>query len=234
MNEKRSRPPKEKSAMNWWKWAFISLFTLLLIGLFWLIHAVQPVRIDQEDAEQEIVSVDEEVALVSNLTKEDAATIMNIYLETVEENEVGSYEIVLEDQLEIQARVDIFQWQVPYTLSFEPLVTENGNLQLRADTIELSSFTMPVSTVLSVLANELDLPPFIGVDSGEQMILIDFNKLSEEYDVGVTMEKIDLENNEIELKLSLNKDTLLETMKFEKNFKKSMKKNRENRECDEK
>lgn len=221
MNEKRSRNNGEKSATNWWKWAFLSLSGLILIGIFLLLRALQPVSIEENNTEIPD-QVEKEVSLVSSVTTEDAETIMNRYLDSMIEDENVSYEIILEDQLEIHSNVELFNLTIPYTLYFDPYVTEEGNLQLRADSIQLANFSMPVSAVLSLLANELELPPFIGVDSAAKMIVIDFVELSSQYDIGIRLNKIDLENNEIELKLSLNEATLLKAMNFEEKSQSSV------------
>lgn len=216
MNEKRSKDIGKKASINWWKWAFVSLVSLIFIGIILLIRSIQPVMIQEEDV-QEPIELKDEVSLVSTITKEDAAIIMNESIQAMIVDEKTTYEVRLDNQLEILSKVQVFNFDIPYTLFFDPYVTEDGNIQLRADAIELANFSLPVSAVMSMLANELELPSYIGIDSEEKIILIDFNELSAQYDKRITMEKIDLENNEIQLKLSLNKDTLIKGLNFNKN-----------------
>lgn len=216
MNEKRSKDIEKKASINWWKWAFVSLVSLMFIGIILLIRSIQPVMIQEEDV-QEPIELKDEVSLVSTITKEDAAIIMNESIQAMIVDEKTTYEVRLDNQLEILSKVQVFNFDIPYTLFFDPYVTEDGNIQLRADAIELANFSLPVSAVMSILANELELPSYIGIDSEEKIILIDFNELSAQYDKRITMEKIDLENNEIQLKLSLNKDTLIKGLNFNKN-----------------
>lgn len=217
MKKEQSRiTKKNKSSFNGWKWAFISLVSLILIGLFFLFRALQPVSMQEEATKQSLESTDE-VSLVSTITTEDAETIMNSSIKAMITDEQFSYEVVLDEQLEIHSNVELFSFKIPYTLFFDPYVTEDGNLQLRADAIQLANFSLPVSAVLSLLAGELELPPYIGVDSELQLILIDFNKMSAAYDFGITMQKVDLENNDIQLKLSVNQATLIEAIHFENN-----------------
>lgn len=215
MEKEQSRTrEKNKSAFNGWKWAFISLVSLIITGLFFLFRALQPVSMSAEEMQQPIESKNT-VSLVSIITTEDAETIMNSSIKAMITDEKYSYEVVLDEQLEIHSNVELFNFKIPYTLFFDPYVTEDGNLQLRADAIQLANFSLPVSAVLSLLAGELELPPYIGVDSEQQLILIDFNKLSAAYDFGITMQKFDLENNDIQLKLSVNQATLIEAIHFE-------------------
>lgn len=213
MNEQRSRKVKEKTPINWWKWAFLSLISVVILGIVLLVSALQPVTIEEADTETPVEFKDD-VSLVSIITKEDAVFIMNNSFEAMMTDSQLSYEVVLDDQLEIRSTVNLFNLQIPYTLFFTPYVTENGNLQLRAEAIELASFSLPVSAVLSLLAGELELPFYIGVDSAAKLIVIDFNELSRQQDIGIAMEKIDLENNEIQLKLSVNQATLIKGLNF--------------------
>lgn len=215
MNEKRSRNNKEKTSINFWKWAFLSLVSLIVIGLFLFVRALQPVSIKESDPKN-TTELTNELSLVSTITTEDAEVLMNQSIEAMLIDEQLSYEVILDDQLEIRSTVKLFTFEVPYTLFLDPYVTEDGNLQLRANAIELANFSLPVSAVLSLLAGELELPFYIGVDSAAKIILIDFNELSTRHGIGITMKKIDLENNEIQLKLSVNQATLIEALNFDK------------------
>lgn len=215
MNEKRSRNNKGKTSINFWKWAFLSLVSLIIIGLFLFVRALQPVSI-KESVPKNTVELKDELSLVSTITTEDAEVLMNQSIEAMLIDEQLAYEVSLDEQLEIRSTAKLFTFEVPYTLFLDPYVTDDGNLQLRADAIELANFSLPVSAVLSLLAGELELPFYIGVDSAAKIILIDFNELSTQHGIGITMEKIDLENNEIQLKLSVNQATLIEALNFDK------------------
>lgn len=214
MKEDQSRKTKNKSSVNIWKWAFLTLVSLITIGFVLLFRALQPVSIEDNQVNAPI-SLEEEVSLVSSITTQDAETILNTSIETMGTDEQLSYEVKLDDQLEIQSSVELFNLTIPYSLYFDPYVTEEGNLQLRTDSIELANFSLPISAVLSLLAGGLDLPPYIGVDSEAGLILIDFNELSAEFNVRVMMKKVDLENDDIQLKLSVNQATLIEAINFE-------------------
>lgn len=216
MNEKRSQSLNEKRAINWWKWVLLSLISIIVMGLLFFIKALQPVIIQETMTAKPSELQKDKISLVSTITTEDAEIIINRSIDSMIIDENISYEVILDDQLEIHSNIELFNMKIPYTLFFDPFVTEDGNLQLRADVIELANFSLPVSAVLTLLAGELELPFYIKVDSSAKIILIDFNELSTQHDIGATMNKIDLGNNEIQLKLSVNHATLIKALNFDK------------------
>ncbi len=209
MNENRSQ--KQKRGINGWKWAFLSLVSFLLIGVFLLFRALTPETI-KETEQVEDLPAREEIIIQSSMTTEDAERLLNQYLVQSEAEENGTFELAITDQLEITGAFELFNQIIPYQLSFDPYVTEEGNLQLCVDTVNLASISMPVSTVLSLFAKGIDLPFYIGIDSETQLILVNFQALRNYYDMGIEMTKIDLESNDIQLNLLINQDTLIHAM----------------------
>ena len=54
MNEQRStKNKKNNSVVNWWKWAFLSLITLIVLSTIWLISSIQPVSIHEPNMNPE-------------------------------------------------------------------------------------------------------------------------------------------------------------------------------------
>lgn len=205
--------PNNKS-VNWWKWLFLLLISLIVIGLAWFVLSVRSVSINEPNNEEVVQSTDEMV-LSTSLAKEDAERLINSYLTTTTKENATDYTVSLTDQLEIAGTVDLFNLDVPFTLYFDPYVVENGNLQLRAESVQLASFSMPVSAVMSILANQLEVPTFIAIDSDTQMIVINLNELRAQYDIGVEMTKVDLENDDIQLNLFVDEISLIENMNLE-------------------
>ena len=215
--EKTSRHNKQGSTqVNYWKWAFISLVALLVLGVVLLLQAIRPIN-SVEDGEA-VVAIDSrgEIEIVSELSKEDVEFVLNSFLEVETKDSPASYQIKLEEELALDSKVEWMGLTIPFLLTFEPYATEDGNLQLRAQSVEIASFSLPVSVIMAALGNQMDLPPFIQLDSESQMILVDFNALHDYYPYGIELKKVDLENDEIQLKLFVNKDTLKRALDSEK------------------
>lgn len=216
MEETSRQNKKSHKKINKWKWAFLTLVSLVLLVFFFFIRALLPISTEKlEQNEFPIVDNEDKIEIGSSLRKEDAEFIMNSYLEAQMEEEGPSYQIKIEEDLNLSASLKIMGLELPFTIAFDPYATEDGNLQLRARSMELASLSLPVSAVLSALSSQMDLPTYIDLDSAEKMILVDFSELRDYYPYGVELEKIDLKNNDIRLKLFVNKDTLIRALDSE-------------------
>ncbi|MDN6161543.1 MAG: YpmS family protein [Atopostipes sp.] len=213
--EQRSKKNKEKKKeINKWKWAFLSLITILLALVFYFISLLGSSSI--EKAQEEEPNLTEEIEIKSGITKEDAEFVLNSYLDTQTDEGKNTYQVEIDDRIKLSAQIKMTALKVPMTLVFEPYATEKGNLQLRLESMDLASLSLPVNLLLSILANQMDLPDYIQIDSEEEMILVDFNELKNYYPYGIKLERVNLENNDIQLKLYVNKDTLKRALDFEK------------------
>lgn len=206
-NQTRSNNDSNKPKVNGWKWSFITLVLLIIGFIVYLGFLLQPVLTNQSETEPIVTEVDQ-VSLTTSLTKEDTELIINEYLSKAMGNEFESYSIVLSDALEIHGEMNILSFDVPFTLYFSPYALENGNIQLRGETVELANFSLPVSGVMSLLAQQLALPEFIAIDSNAQMIEIDLTELMQDYSFDLTVDQIDLEQDIIQFNLGIDKDSL--------------------------
>ena len=206
-NQTRSNNDSNKPKVNGWKWSFITLVLLIIGFIVYLGFLLQPVLTNQSETEPIVTEVDQ-VSLTTSLTKEDTELIINEYLSKAMGNEFESYSIVLSDALEIHGEMNILSFNVPFILYFLPYALENGNIQLRGETVELANFSLPVSGVMSLLAQQLALPEFIAIDSNAQMIEIDLTELMQDYSFDLTVDQIDLEQDIIQFNLGIDKDSL--------------------------
>lgn len=228
MEETSRQNKKIKRKTNKWKWAFLTLVSLMLLVFFFFIRALMPISTEEiEQSESPTTIKEEEIEIASSLTKEDAEFIMNSYLKAQMKEEGSSYQIKIDEDLVLSASLKMMALELPLTLTFDPYATEDGNLQLRAKSLELASLSLPVTAVLSVLDNQMDLPSYIDLDSEEKMILVDFSDLRHYYPYGVELEKVDLKNNDIRLKLFVNKDTLIRAIDSEKDESNSIEENKD-------
>lgn len=215
--EKTSRQNRQESGkVNYWKWAFISLIALLVLGVILLLQAIRPINSVEDSANKTPIDPKGEIEIVSELSKEDVEFVLNSFLEVETKDSPASYQVKLDEELELASKIEWMGLTIPFSLTFEPYATEDGNLQLRAQSVEVASFSLPVSAIMAALGNQMDLPTFIQLDSESQMILVNFNQLHNFYPYGIELEKVDLENDEIQLKLFVNKATLKRALDSEK------------------
>lgn len=214
-NKQQTRQGNEKKQRaNLWKWAFFGLLTLIVGFFIYLAVSIQPVVINGPNLEPVTVS-NEAIELSTEMNKEDAEQVVNAYLNTTLGQEFSGYQIALTDQLEIHGPLTVFGFEVPFALYFEPFVQENGNIQLRGETVELANFSLPVSAVMSLLARQIDFPEFIAVNSEEQVIMLNLNELTKDYNFDLEMTKIDLEAGILELNLRMDESAMMNQLQME-------------------
>lgn len=192
-NEFRSN---KLQATNWWKWAFIGLVTFIVVLVLYFISLIQPTTINEINTEKYENSTDE-IVLTTELNKADTEQLLNTFLsEMLSEND-PEFRIALDEALNIDGAIEFLGFEIPFTMVFIPYVLENGNLQLRAMSVQLASFSLPVSTVMSLLASQVEWPDFVVIDSESQIIVVNLNELDSVYDINVRLTLIDLVNDEI-------------------------------------
>lgn len=210
--QRRTKNQKKSSAINWWKWAFIGLILVLVLFSVQLMRSFQSVSINQPN-HTKVTQTDQEMVFTASTNREDTEQFINTFLSTAFEEESQHFYVELKDQLLINGQLEIFQLDVPFTISFDPYVLENGNVQLRADSVELGTFSLPVSATMSLFANQLDIPDFIAIDSEEEMIVINLNELDATQSMRIQMMRIDLPEDEIQMNLYIDDEMIKDNFK---------------------
>lgn len=212
-NPRRSEQRNNNREVNGWKWAFLILL-VLIIGFFcYLAINLQSVSINEQNTTP-LDPTDESIELSASMNTEDTEQLVNTYLDAAVEED---YTVALTNQLEIHGNIAILGFDVPFSLYLDPYVTENGNIQLRGESVDLANFSLPVSGVMSLFANQMDIPDFVAIDSESQIIAINLNELTAELNFDIEMTQINLEEDVLELNLRVNKGTLADQIQFESN-----------------
>lgn len=206
-NTRENRKPSKQR--NGWKWAFFILLAVI-IGLFgWLIYRLQSV--EQETDSSEVVSrVETEGVLTFDLStdKEDLNHLINLYLEEELGEDFEGYSVSVDENIDLAGTIDVLGFSVNFTLIMDPLVMENGDLQLKAESIQLGSFDLPLSLTMNVLSQQLELPEWIKVNSEEEYILVAFNEFELENGTYFEMDYIDLEEDDIRVTIFLPEEAI--------------------------
>ena len=210
--QRRTKNQKKSSAINWWKWAFIGLILVLVLFSVQLMRSFQSVSINQPN-HTKVTQTDQEMVFTASTNREDTEQFINTFLSTAFEEESQHFYVELKDQLLINGQLEVFKLDVPFTISFDPYVLENGNVQLRADSVELGTFSLPVSATMSLFANQLDIPDFIAIDSEEEMIVINLNELDATQSMRIQMIRIDLPEDEIQMNLYIDDEMIKDNFK---------------------
>ena len=193
-----------------WMWAFIILLLINIGVIIWL--AVQLNILSEGDAVQteteEIVAADGAMDFELVTDKAQVNRVVNLYLQEELDDRFSGYTVNIDELVELEGALNVFGFDVDFGLYMEPLVMDDGNLQLRAQRIQLGAFDLPIEIALNILNQQLDLPEWIRINSEEAFILVAFNEFSLENDVQLQMKRIDLEADDIRLDIILPEDAI--------------------------
>ncbi|MER2064053.1 MAG: YpmS family protein [Alkalibacterium sp.] len=193
-----------------WKWAFIILLLINIGVIFWIAFQLN-ILSDSEDIQTdtgEVVVADSAMDFELVTDKAQVNRVVNLYLQKELDDRFSGYVVNVDELVELEGPLNVFGFDIDFGLYMEPLVMENGNLQLRAQSIQLGAFELPKEIALNILNQQLDLPEWIRIDSEEAFILVAFNEFSLENDVQFQMRKIDLEADDIRLDIILPEDAI--------------------------
>jgi len=210
--QRRAKNREKKSSVNWWKWAFLGLVLVLILFVVQLMGSFQSVSINEPN-NNEVTHTDQEMVFTATANREDTEQFINTFLSTVLNEEENNLSVELKDQLLVHGQLEVFQLNVPFTISFDPYILENGNVQLRASAVELGTFSLPVGATMSLVADQFNVPDFIAIDSEEEMIVINLNEFNTEQNISVEMVRIDLPEDEIQMNLYIHEDEIIDNFK---------------------
>ncbi|WP_185819821.1 YpmS family protein [Salibacterium salarium] len=195
-----------------WKWLFLSLLTINLGVILWLVLVFRvpptdPISPSNNQSEE----ADVEFSIESD--KENLNQLIEQYIDQLPQNQNVSYSVDLNNTVELTGSVQAFSQQIPATVKFVPEVQENGDLILKQDSIRLGLLELPNSQVLKYIKNNYEMPEWIEVNPSRENIYVAITDISTNNNIRVRAEQFDLENDEI----SFSVHTPYESLPFNQN-----------------
>lgn len=151
----------------------------------------------KEIAQQKIA---EGVETEVTLSKEDLVIFLNTALSS---KGLEQFSFAALTNYELKGNTTVLGLNVPYRLQLEPFVMVNGNIQLKVHSVHISSFRVPVSTILAVVSSNPSLPEWLKIYSNEAFIVIDLENFEVEQGVTIRAKRIDPETKAITFQLIL-------------------------------
>ena len=127
------------------------------------------------------------------------------YLKQVNQKNQIDYQFTLKNQALLTGKFEVLNFPMTFYLYFDPFVTEDGNIQLKAKSLSIGSLGVPIKEVLKMVKRSYDLPKFVEIHPSDKYVLIQLNKLELSDHLYVKAKKIDLVNDEIQLVSYLKK-----------------------------
>ncbi len=134
--------------------------------------------------------------------KQDLNTWINYYL-TKEYTGSFEYQVLLTDEVVLYGEIPIFNEKVEMKLTFEPVVLENGDLELQQKTISIGKLTLPVTFVLKFIQSSYSVPDWVTIQPNEKKVYMKLQNMKLKSELKVSVQEFDLNNNDIEFLLQV-------------------------------
>jgi uncharacterized protein YpmS len=198
----RSKPVKLHK-VNGWAIAFFVLLALVIGTGVVFVNRVTSIR-EPKLAVLAQNSQTGQPAATLNSTKEQVNELINTTLEQYQTKD-QTYKFYLDKQAVLETTYRFLGLDIPLYVYFEPYKTEDGNIQLKVQSISAGTLSLPTGTILSFLKSSVKLPAFVEVKSKDKMIVIRLDQLKLGDSLSVKANRIDLINDKISFDLYMEK-----------------------------
>lgn len=203
---KKDKTNEEKPATNKWKVAFLVLLGLILgLSAFFFFRATQQREAIQYDT-QPLVQREGEPVLSINSDKGQINSLIDFYLQNYQEDSDVEYHFQLENQALLTGEFEILGAPITFYLYFDPYVTDNGNVQLQADSLSVGTLDLPVKQVMKMIEKSFKFPKWIEFVPDKEQVLVRLDQFRMENGLFVKAEKINLVDDDIQVSLYLPED----------------------------
>ena len=196
MEEKRAKK-QTKAPINYWKWAFLTLAAVLLGTGIWLVQQLQVQPASQEIVNETAVDTSDVMTFSVSARKEEVTQLMNQYIEEEVSGSNVNYEVLLDETFQLAGSFQLFGFEVPFNLFMDPYVTENGNIQLKANELSLGRLNLPISFAMNQIGSQLSIPDWVVINGENETITFNLNEFQLESGMFFSAERIDLVENDI-------------------------------------
>lgn len=177
-----------KKQINPWKWGFMGLIILILLGLLttiFLIHSnpKKPVTTG--------VSSTQNTPVAATFNKKQINALSDYYLNKQQAGETNQYHFKIEDQAIVYGTVTVLGSPVNYSLFLTPNVESNGNVTLKATKLSVGKLRLPISVVMALVQKNYKLPDWVTMNPAKNEIYLDINHINND-GINYRAKKIDM------------------------------------------
>ncbi|MET3729776.1 uncharacterized protein YpmS [Fictibacillus halophilus] len=186
--------------MNKWKTAFFTLLLLFLIIpiaiAVMLFKDPAGGRLDRSSLDTDIR--DNQKLLSIHTEKEQVENLLNKELRK-KAPDVNVYVNLRNDEAVLNGSFIAFDQELPYQVTFEPEVLENGDLLLKEKDMQVGRFPLPGDEVFTLIQKTVQFPEWVDVYPKDESILMRVTEMPTKPGYAVKAEEFDLKKNSIKL-----------------------------------
>lgn len=180
--------------INWWKWAFITLVTVLIItcGVV-LSKATAPVP--ETTVAKTVKPSDSSVTV--ELNRKQVNALAANYLNQFLKGQKVRYDFIVGKQYAtLTGNTKFLGANVRFAINFIPERLANGNVLLRAKGLAVGRLNIPIKFVMSYIAKNYDIPKWVTINPKKKTVLLDLNRYSQHRSVKYSAQEINMQSGE--------------------------------------
>ncbi|WP_268870484.1 YpmS family protein [Companilactobacillus paralimentarius] len=136
---------------NYWKYAFIALVAILVVGFGYLGTKVLSSPSENYQVSSKINN-DDKVFTV-NMNKSEANKMAQYYLKNTLNNGKTEYQLVLKKDAELSGAIKFLGAKIHFTILMQPYAKTNGDVLLKAKEMKIGDLSLPISFVMNYIKN---------------------------------------------------------------------------------
>ncbi|AMB98698.1 hypothetical protein AWM75_01225 [Aerococcus urinaehominis] len=186
---------------NGWKWAFIGLVSLMIIGLVVVFTSLFAGQTTNQTSNQ--ATVPYESGQVINTESSMSRDSFNQLLNALLADDQSPYRIYVDDQVNFESKVSLLGQEIGIEIAGDPRVDEQQNIAIDINRIELGGLDLPTSLVMQAFAGLIDSQVPLDVDAADQVLTVRLDQASQQLPVEVSAQYIDLANDRIDINFDI-------------------------------
>lgn len=204
MKENQRKKPQEKISrkkINKWKVAFLILLGIVIGSTGFFFYRATQIR---EDIPQATTSKRAGTPVLSiNSNKKQINSLIEYYLNSYQKKSEVTYHFKLENQALLTGQFKVLGAPVTFYLYFDPYVTDDGNVQLKADSLSIGTLSLPIKQVMGLIEKSFKFPKWVQFDTKNQVVLLRLDQFKMNNGLFVKANKINLVEDDIQVSLYL-------------------------------
>ncbi|UQS82785.1 YpmS family protein [Bombilactobacillus folatiphilus] len=183
---------------NWWKWAFLLLIGILLIGggVIWY-QVTCPVSSALVSKSTVPATANHKPVFQVTLDKRQAQRLANHYISEYLNSKDIKYHLQFDQHISLIGSADLLGSKIGFTLQTDPYPDESGGVQLKARRLKLGSLGIPLGFVLGYVGGNYHFPSWVTVDSHKQLIKIHLQRYQTSDGFYFKVKQLNLKRNKI-------------------------------------
>jgi len=191
---------------NYWKYAFIALVAIIVVGLGYMGTKVLSSSKDNYQVSTTIPDQNERVFTV-DMNKQEANKMAQYYLKNTLNDGKTDYQLILKKDAELTGAIAFLGAKIHFTILMHPYAKTNGDVLLKAKEMKIGDLSLPISFVMNYIKNSFKTPEWVSIDGKQKTILLKFTKFTTKDGYGIRAKKIDLKNNKLSFEVMNSKIT---------------------------